>query len=263
MHIELKNKVAWITGGGEGIGKAVAELAAECGAKVAVSGRDPEPLDEVVTVLKEKGLEALAVPADVSSIKEMQRAADQIIEQWGRLDIVCANAGINGTWTPIGEMEYSEWCQTLDVNLTGTFLTIQTALPHLKSSGGGSIVIVSSVNGTRMFSNVGASAYAVSKAGQLALGQMLALELAPERIRVNVICPGAIKTGIHKKTDKRDLDEIDVEVEFPEGKIPLTQGKMGSPEQVAQLAVFLASDAASHITGSPVWIDGAQSLLQG
>jgi len=263
MQIELKDQVAWITGGGEGIGRVIAELAAECGARVAVTGRDTEPLEDVVQALEKKGLQALAVPADVTSPEQMQQAVQQILERWGRLDFVCANAGTNGTWVPLDEMKHSEWSQTIDVNLTGTFLTIHSALPALKTAGKGSIVIVSSVNGTRMFSNVGASAYAVSKAGQLALGQMLALELAPEKIRVNVICPGAIESGIHDKTDTRDLDEIEIEVEFPEGKIPLTEGKMGTAKQVAQLAIFLASDAASHITGTPVWIDGAQSLLQG
>lgn len=122
---------------------------------------------------------------------------------------------------------------------------------------------MSSVNGTRVFSNEGASVYATSKAGQLALGQMLALELASAKIRVNIICPGAFDTGIHEKTEKIDLESIDTPVEFPEGKIPLTRGKMGDPEEVAKLTVFLLSDAARHITGTPVWIDGAESLLQG
>lgn len=263
MHITLKGQVAWITGGSEGIGKGIAQMAAECGARVAITGRDAEPLEEVAQELKSQGHDALAITADVTSPDQMQQAVKQILDRWGRLDFVCANAGTNGTWAPADELEYSEWCQTLDVNLTGTYLTIRSALPALKTNGSGSIVIVSSVNGTRMFSNVGASAYAVTKAGQLALGKMLALELAPDNIRVNVICPGAIESGIHKKTETRDLDEIEVEVEFPEGKIPLTDGKMGKPKQVAQLAIFLASDAASHITGTPVWIDGAQSLLQG
>jgi NAD(P)-dependent dehydrogenase (short-subunit alcohol dehydrogenase family) len=114
-----------------------------------------------------------------------------------------------------------------------------------------------------MFSNSGASAYATSKAGQVALTQMLALELAQHRIRVNVICPGMIETPIHEKTTKRDLEETQEPVEFPEGSIPLTDGKPGTADQVAELVLFLASDRSSHITGTPIWIDGAQSLLQG
>ncbi len=263
MNITLKDKVAWITGGGEGIGRAIALLAADCGAKVAVNGRDLSPLNDVVNAIKQRGGEAIAISADVSRSDQIQSAVEQIVDTWQRLDFVCANAGTNGTWAPIEDLTPDDWRDTIDVNLTGTYLTIHHAVPFLKKSGGGSIVIVSSVNGTRMFSNEGASAYAASKAGQLALGKMLALELAPSKIRVNVICPGGIKSNIHEKTERENLDHIDYHVEYPEGKIPLTKGEMGDPEQVAQLAVFLASNAASHITGTPVWIDGAQSLLQG
>lgn len=263
MHVGLEDRIVWITGGGEGIGRSIALMAAESGARVAVTGRDESPLQDVVQLIEDRGGEALAVPADVSSPEQMERAVSRIVDQWGRLDVVCANAGINGTWAPVEELTPEEWGGTLDVNLTGTFLTVHYAVPHLKRDGGGSILIVSSVNGTRMFSNEGATAYATSKAGQLAFGKMLALELAQWKIRVNVICPGAIDTGIHEKTEREDLEEIEVPVEFPEGRIPLTGEAMGKPEQVARLAVFLASDAASHITGTPVWIDGAESLLQG
>lgn len=263
MELALTNKVVWITGGGEGIGQATALLAADCGAKVAVTGRDGDPLNQVVREIQQRGGAALAVPADVSDAGEMENAVEQIIDQWQRLDIVCANAGINGVWAPIDEMTIDEWSTTLNVNLTGTFLTVHYSVPHLKRAGGGAIVIVSSTNGTRVFSNEGASAYAASKAAQLALGKMLALELAPAHIRVNIVCPGAIDTGIHEKTEKRDLESIETPVEFPEGAIPLTDGAMGRPEQVAKLIVFLASDAAGHIAGAPIWIDGAESLLQG
>lgn len=263
MEISLKNKVAWITGGGEGIGRGIALLAAQCGAKVAVTGRDTDPLQSVVAEIERQGGEAMSAPADVSQSDQVQQAVEQIIQRWGRLDFVCANAGTNGTWAPVDELTPDQWSSTIAVNLTGTYLTIHHSVPHLRSQGGGSIVIMSSVNGTRMFSNEGASAYATSKAGQLAFGQMLALELAPSKIRVNVICPGAIESNIHEKTDREHLEKIETPVEFPEGQIPLTHGEMGTPHQVAQLTVFLASDAAAHITGTPVWIDGAQSLLQG
>ncbi len=263
MEVSLVGKVVWITGGGEGIGRGIALLAAECGAKVAVTGRDPKPLEKVVAEIEQHGGTALAVPADVSHEQEMKQAVDTIIKKWKRLDSLCANAGINGTWARIDELDPADWSQTIAVNLTGTFLAIHYAVPHLRRSGAGSILIMSSVNGTRMFSNQGASAYACSKAAQLALGQMLALELAESCIRVNVICPGAIESNIHDKTERQGLEGLGDQVEFPEGKIPLTDGKMGTPQQVAQLAVFLTSDLADHITGTPVWIDGAQSILQG
>ncbi|MCG6156463.1 SDR family oxidoreductase [Rubinisphaera margarita] len=263
MHVELNDEVMWVTGGGAGIGRAIALEAARSGARVAVTDLDADALSEVVYSIQEAGGEGFAVVGDVTVPEQMKAAVDQIVEKWGKLTAVCVNAGINGTWAPVDEICVEEWKKTIDINLTGSFLTVHYAVPHLRNAGGGSIAILSSVNGTRVFSNEGASAYASSKAGQLALGQMLALELAPSRIRVNVICPGAFDTGIHAKTEKRDLDEIETPVEFPEGKIPLTHGEMGKPEQVGQLVVFLASKAAGHITGSPVWIDGAESLLQG
>jgi NAD(P)-dependent dehydrogenase (short-subunit alcohol dehydrogenase family) len=263
MEISLKERVVWVTGASEGIGRAISLQAADCGAFVALTGLDESKLDEVLNEVREHGAEGLSLPGDVTKSEQMQQAVETIREKWGRLDVVCANAGINGTWAPIDELAPEEWRKTIGVNLTGTYLTLHHAVPLMKQTGGGSVVIVSSVNGTRMFSNEGASAYASSKAGQLALGKMLALELAPSRIRVNVICPGAIDTGIQEKTEERNLEKIETPVQYPAGSIPLTDGEMGQPEQVAQLAVFLASDAASHITGTPVWIDGAQSLLEG
>jgi NAD(P)-dependent dehydrogenase (short-subunit alcohol dehydrogenase family) len=165
-------------------------------------------------------------------------------------------------WAPITKIEQEEWEKTLRINLHGTFYTIKYAVPHLRKTGGGSIIVTSSVNGTRMFSNTGATAYATSKAGQVALVKMLAPEFGPHGIRINVICPGAIDTRIDDNTEQRALDGAGLPVEFPEGKIPLG-GEPGSSEQVADLVLFLASDASSHITGTEVWIDGAQSLLQG
>ena len=263
MRIDLGGQVAWITGGSSGIGKAIAIETAKCGAKVAITARDEDDLIKVVNEIKSHGGMAIPVAADVSSSADVEGAVQKIINAWGQLDFVCANAGINGTWTPIDELAPEEWNKTIDLNLTGTYLTIHHAVPYLKKQGKGSILIMSSVNGTRMFSNIGASAYAVSKAGQLALGQMLALELAPSKIRVNIICPGAFKSAIHDQTEKRHLDKVGNPAEFPQGTIPLIDGDMADPVYIANLAVFLASDLAGHISGTPIWIDGAQSLLQG
>jgi NAD(P)-dependent dehydrogenase (short-subunit alcohol dehydrogenase family) len=135
-------------------------------------------------------------------------------------------------------------------------------VPYLKRQGGSNI-ITSSVNGTRIFRNTGATAYSCSKATQVAFTKMIALALTPHRIRANVICPGAITTEIVDNTDRRDLDKARVPVELPEGTIPLTGGRLGTPEQVARLVLFLASDAADHIPGTEIWIDGAESLLMG
>lgn len=257
--MRLEGKVALITGGGSGIGEAAAVLFAKEGARVAVLGRTREKLEETVQKIGES---AMAVEGDVSKYADMERVVGEIVERWGQLDIVFANAGVNGVWAPIDELAPEEWEKTVAINLNGTFFTIKAAFPHLKKRGG-SVIVTSSVNGTRMFSNSGASAYASTKAAQVALTQMLALELAKYRIRVNVICPGAIKTEIDENTERRDLEKAKEPVEYPAGKIPLTDGKPGSAEQVAKLVLFLASDESDHITGTPVWIDGGQSLLQG
>src|SRR5690606_17398413 len=180
----------------------------------------------------------------------------------GRLDLVFANAGVNGVWAPLDELSIDEWDKTVAINLRGTFLTCKFAV-ELMPKRGGAIVITSSVNGTRMFSNTGASAYATTKAAQVAFARMIALELAPRGIRVNAICPGAIESSIDDNTTRRDLDDVSYPIKFPAGKVPLTRGKPGRADDVARLAAFLLSDEARHITGTEVFIDGAQSLLQG
>lgn len=258
----MDGKVALITGAGSGIGKAAAILLAREGAKVVAVGHTEDELRRAVDEIKQAGGEAIAVTADISSVEAMQQAYAQVEQQYGRLDVVFANAGINGVWAPLDELEPDEWQKTINTNLTGTFLTVKYALPMLKRQGG-SIIITSSVNGTRIFSNTGATAYSCTKAAQVAFTQMAALELAKHKIRVNVVCPGAIETRIEESTQKRDIEQEKEPVEFPEGSIPLTDGKPGASEQVADLVLFLASDRASHITGTPIWIDGAESLLMG
>ncbi len=258
----LKDRVAVVTGAGSGIGKAAALLLAREGARIGALGRTEEELQEVVAQIKREGGEAVALVADISDADEMRAATERAAREWNRIDIVFANAGVNGVWAPIEELEPEEWDKTLSINLKGTFLSVKYAVPYLKRRGG-SVVITSSVNGTRMFSNTGATAYACSKAAQVAFAKMVALELAADGVRVNVICPGAIETNISESTEERDLGGVRPAVEFPEGKVPLTGGRPGSPEQVARLVLFLASDASDHISGAQIFIDGAQSLLQG
>lgn len=260
--MDLQDRAALVTGAGSGIGKAAAVLFAERGAKVCVVSRTEDELRRTTDEIERAGGTAIFHVADTSKPEEIERAVARTVEAFGRLDIVFANAGVNGVWAPIEELTPDEWRQTMDINLTGTFLTVKYAIPHLKERGG-SIVITSSVNGTRIFSNAGASAYSSSKAAQVALAKMAALELAKHKIRVNVICPGAIESNIEESTKKRDINEAREPAEYPAGKIPLTDGKPGGADQVARLVLFLASDAASHVTGTEVWIDGAESLLQG
>jgi NAD(P)-dependent dehydrogenase (short-subunit alcohol dehydrogenase family) len=139
---------------------------------------------------------------------------------------------------------------------------VKLALPLLRKNGG-SVVIVSSINGNRIFSNSGATAYACSKAAQVAFSRMIALELAGDRIRVNTVCPGAIETNIEDSTERRGTESLHLPVEFPEGDVPLTKGKPGVAKNVAQAICFLASSASSHVSGTEIYVDGAQSLLQG
>lgn len=256
------DKVALITGAGSGIGKATAVLLAQQGVKVAVVSHTADEVKETVAEILQGGQEALSVVADVGQEEQIQRGVQEVISKFGRLDIVLANAGINGVWAPIEELSLQDWSNTINTNLTGTFLTIKHTVPYLKKQGG-SIVVTASVNGTRVFSNTGATAYSASKAGQVAITKMLAVELAPQNIRVNVVCPGQTDTEISDNTQQKNVEKVKFPVEYPKGKIPLDDGKPATSEQVAQLVAFLSSDAASHITGTEVWIDGASSLITG
>jgi len=260
--MQLEGKVALVTGGSSGIGKAAARALAKQGVKVGVVGRSEKDTNRVVGGIRRGGGDALALIADVSEPGELLGAVNQLANEYGRIDIVIANAGINGKWAPLDDLTLADFDQTMDINFKGTFMTVKFALPHLKKRGG-AVVVVSSVNGTRMFSNTGATVYACSKAAQVAFVKMTAIELAQHKIRINAICPGAIETEIDDNTEKENLEEIQQPVTFPEGEIPLTQGEPGTADQVADLILFLVSEASSHITGTEVWIDGGQSLLQG
>jgi NAD(P)-dependent dehydrogenase (short-subunit alcohol dehydrogenase family) len=262
QDLTLHGKVALVTGGGAGIGRAAALRLAEAGARVAVLDLEAAEAEATAATIESGGGRALAVAADIADPRAVEDAVDRVLASWERLDIVFANAGINGVWAPLAELEPEEWRRTLDINLTGTFYTLKYTVPALQRQGG-SVIVTSSVNGTRVFSNSGATAYATSKAGQVALAKMLALELAKDRVRVNAICPGAITTSIGERTEQRHLEAAREPAVYPEGKIPLTDGAPGSPEQVAELVLFLASDASSHVTGSVVYIDGGESLLLG
>ncbi|WP_025229296.1 SDR family oxidoreductase [Fimbriimonas ginsengisoli] len=260
--MNLSNRVALITGGASGIGKGAALAFAEHGARLALVDVVQEDLDKVAEEVRRKGTQVETFVADVSDADQVRRACDGAVEKFGRLDIVYANAGVNGVWAPIEELSPEEFDKTIAINLRGTFLTIKYAVPHLRRQGG-AVVVTSSVNGTRTFSNTGATAYSTSKAGQVAMAKMLAVELGNYGIRVNVICPGAISTNIGENTEQRDVDQIKVPAEYPEGTSSLTGSKPGTIDQVGQLALFLVSDMAAHITGEVVYIDAGSSLVVG
>lgn len=258
----LSGKVAFITGAGSGLGEAAARVLAASGARVAVVDRAAEESARVAAAINATGGVAMALTANVTKPDELAAAVTAVETHWQRLDIVCANAGINGTWAPVDDLTPEEWDQTLGVNLKGTFLTVRACTPLLKRTGGGSIIITSSGVGSRMFSMTGASAYAASKAGQVAFGHMTALELAKHKIRVNTICPGAFRSNIMTATRHRNTRDLRLPVTFPEGNFPLT-GQAGSTEQIARLIWYLASDLSDYISGTEIYIDGGQSLLMG
>ncbi|MBM7540217.1 SDR family oxidoreductase [Amphibacillus cookii] len=257
----LKNQVAIVTGASSGIGKATALKFAAEGAKVGLIDIKKEDAEHVKKKIIKHDGEAMIAEADIRDPEQVEQAIKSIVEHFGKLDIVFANAGINGKVTPIEDITPEEWDQTLETNLKGTFLTTKYAIPYLKKRGG-SMVITSSINGTRKFSAIGMSAYSSSKAAQMAFGKMAALELTEYHIRVNIVCPGLIETNIGKNTFKEEenLEKVKIPVEYPEGDQPL-EGKGGKPEQVADLVHFLVSDASAHITGTEVYIDGASTLL--
>lgn len=256
----LSGKVALVTGAGSGIGKATALKLAREGAAVVVISRTKAEIDATAAEIEAVGGKALAIERDTTDDAGMKAIVEKTVETFGSLHIVVANAGINGVWAPIEDLQPDEWDKTITVNLRGTYLTIHHAVPALVKAGGGAIVVVSSINGTRTFTSPGATAYSVTKAGQLAMVQQLALELGQRQIRINAVCPGAIESQIDDSTEQRG--DAGVPVEFPEGDIPLTGGAAGKAEDVADVIAFLVSDAARHVTGTPLWIDGGQSLLR-
>ena len=260
MH--FKGEVALVTGAGSGIGRATALHLAAQGAFVGLLGHTEDELQETLEQIGKADGDGMVLKADVSNTEDMRVAVARLFDARQRLDIVVANAGINGTWAPIDDIQPHEWDRTMAVNLRGTYLTLHHTVPRMKETGGGSIIVVSSINGTRTFTTPGATAYSATKAGQLAMVQQLAVELGRHNIRVNAVCPGKIDTEISDNTNVRGQEQTEVPVIWPEGDIPLTQGTAGTAEEVADVIAFLASDQARHISGTPIWIDGGQSLLR-
>ncbi len=258
---EFERDTALVTGAGSGIGKGAALRLAKGGAFVGLLGRTEDELEETLAEIRAGGGDGMVLVADVSQADQMAEAVGRLIDARKGLQIVVANAGINGTWAPIDDLKPEEFDKTIAINLRGTYLTLHHTVPFLKKTGG-SIIVMSSINGTRTFTTPGATAYSATKAAQLAMVQQLALELGRHGIRINAICPGAIETEIDDNTNVRKKRQTEVPVEFPEGDIPLTGGESGTIDDIADVVAFLASDASRHVTGTPIWVDGGQSLLR-
>ncbi len=258
----LGGKVAFVTGAGSGIGEASARRLAADGAAVAVADVRAEPAERVAAEIIASGGRAIAVVADVRCEDDVRSGIARTVGAFGGLTTVFANAGINGMQCPIEEMTLDEWHATMDTNLTGTFLTVKYAIPHLRAAGGGSIVITASVNGTQLFSLPGYSCYSTSKGGQAIFSRMAAGELSRWDIRVNTICPGAIKTNIGERTYRRNLEQVTWDMKMPE-KWPPHLGRPAEAREVADLVAFLVSDESQYITGAEIVIDAGLTILRG
>jgi NAD(P)-dependent dehydrogenase (short-subunit alcohol dehydrogenase family) len=260
--MRLEGKVAVVTGGGSGIGEAAARRFAAEGAAVGVLDYRRDAAEAVVEAIRSAGGRAEPLGADVRDEGQVKAAIEATVAAFGGLHVVFANAGINGMQTPIEEMTYEEWRDTIDTNLTGTFLTVKHSIPHLRAAGGGAIVITASVNGNRSFSLPGYSAYSTAKAGQAVFGRMAAVELARWGIRVNTIIPGGVRTNIRERTWRRNLDAVRWDVKMPEHFPPL-HGRPADASEVADLVLFLSSDESRYVTGTEVVIDAGATLLRG
>lgn len=248
--MRLKGKVALITGGSMGIGKAIAVKFAAEGAKVAISGRTRDALRDTAECIEAAGGEAFPVVADVQYKPEVEQMIDKVLEKWGCIDILVNNAGICKP-SPFLELSEEDWDQHMNINLKGTFLTAQrVAQQMVEQKLKGSIINVSSVNG--LAAEDLQAHYNTSKGGMNLLTMSMALELAPLGIRANALCPGFIETRLTRPAIESDALSGIV------NSIPM--GRVGRPEEMADTAVFLASDESSYMTGHCLVVDGGQLI---
>jgi NAD(P)-dependent dehydrogenase (short-subunit alcohol dehydrogenase family) len=238
-HMRLRNKTALITGGTSGIGLATARLFIAEGAKVAITGRNQTTLDAAA---KELGPDVIAIQADTTDVEATEKAVANAVEKIGKLDIVFANAGIAGL-TPVGKTTLAAFEEVLKTNLTGVFFTVQAAAPHLND--GASVVLNGSVHS--VLGAPGYSAYAASKGGLNSMMRVLAGELSPRGIRVNLVTPGGTKTRIWDARPPAVIERFT-------RAVPL--GRFGEAEEVAKVVLFLASDDASNVQAAEIVVDG-------
>jgi NAD(P)-dependent dehydrogenase (short-subunit alcohol dehydrogenase family) len=247
--LELKGKVAIVTGARRGMGRTHALVLAKAGAKVVVSDIFQEDCEKVVKEIKKDGGEAIAIKCDVSKKEEVDNMVKATVDKWGKIDILINNAGIC-QFKPFLELTEQEWDRTIDINLKGYFLCSQAAAKEMVRQKSGAIVNIASIAMGQVgvgFLNL--AHYSASKGGIVGMTETMAIELGPYNIRVNAIAPGVIETPM--------IDPIKQDQKAMEGilaRVPLH--RVGKSEEVSNLVLFLASDASSYMTGSTVVIDG-------
>lgn len=255
---KLQEKTALITGGGSGIGTAVAQRFVEEGAKVCITGRRKEMLDKVAGSLPQGSI--ITCPGDVSNEEDVARMVETTVKFGGRLDILVNNAAISAQG-PVADMERTVWRQVIGVNLTGPFMLMQASIPHMIKAGGGSIINIASVGGLRCLP--GMPAYCASKAGLIMLTQQVALDYGMHKIRCNAVCPGGIKTDMTEKEFGQfgKMLGMDADAYFGLISAELPLKRFGEPKELGGVCVFLASEESSFMTGAALVIDAGTAVV--
>lgn len=249
LKVDLSGKVAIVTGSSRGIGRAIALSLARDGADVVVNARvNLNRAEEVAREIESMGRKALVILADVSKKDDVENMVKQTLDEFGKIDILVNNAGIVGSTVPIQELSEEDWNRIISVDLKGTFLCCKAVIPHMISRRSGKIVNLSSIAGKE--GNANMTAYCAAKAGIIGFTKALAEEVAKYGIRVNCVCPALIETELVERMDKK-------QAEYLKSKIPL--GRLGKPEEVAELVKFLVSDASDFITGQAFNITGGRA----
>jgi NAD(P)-dependent dehydrogenase (short-subunit alcohol dehydrogenase family) len=250
MPTDLRGKVAVVTGGNQGIGRVIAQAMATAGASVVVTSRTVESLERAAREIRDISADSMAVPCDVRDPESTDAMASTVLERFGRVDVVVANAGIAGAIRPMQEITYEEWRDCLVTDLDGVYLTFRRFIPAMIEAGrGGSLIALSSITGKRPLIN--RTPYAAAKMGVIGLVRTLALELGPHNIRVNSVCPGAVAGErlnriVKQNAEARGISEAESMLQFSDAA---ALKRPTLPEEVAAACVFLAGDAGSGITG--------------
>jgi len=253
--MKLRDKVAVITGGSKGIGFGCARVFAKHGCKVVLGARGRDDGLASEKELTDQGYAAVFVPTDVTREEDIGRRVEVAVERFGRLDCIVNNAGWHPPDAAIDAVSVEDFERLLRLNLTSTFMGCKFAIPHLRKTRGTIIVMSSAVAMTGQRASAG---YVATKAGQVGLVRALALDLAPEGIRVNAVCPGAVRTPLMEQWAGTQSDDPDRFLQDACGQIPL--GRMATIDEIGELCAFLASDEASYITGQTICPDGGSTL---